>query len=179
MRRIFIEQLAMYAAFHRDRRNQLTHHIGVPVIVFSLMVLAGRVILFQPGGMSVTLASLLLIALLIFYIGSAPLIGYIAAILYGILLVLAQSVAAMGWETAFAVFLACFVGGWALQLVGHAFEGRKPALVHNLAQIFFAPAFLIAEPLFAIGAERELKHAIEARQQDYLAGSPAEREPRR
>jgi len=79
----------------------------------------------------------------------------------------------------FAVFLACFVGGWALQLVGHAFEGRKPALVHNLAQIFFAPAFLIAEPLFAIGAERELKHAIEARQQDYLAGSPAEREPRR
>lgn len=179
MRRIFIEQLAMYAAYHRDRRNQLTHHIGVPIIVFSLMVLGGRVILFDLGGMSVTLASLLLIALLIFYIGAAPLIGYIAAILYGIVLVLAQSVAAMGWDTAFKVFLACFIGGWILQLFGHAFEGRRPALTHNLAQIFFAPAFLIAEPLFAIGAERELKQAIETRRGNYLADGPADGETRR
>jgi len=174
MRRVFIEQLAMYAAYHRDRRNQLTHHIGVPVIVFSLLVLTGRVVVFQVGSTPVTLAALMLIGLLIFYIGAAPLIGYIAAILYGFLLVLAQQVAGLSVQTAVIVFAACFIGGWILQLIGHAFEGRRPALLDNLAQIFFAPAFLIAEPLFALGAERELRRRIEARSLAYA--EPADRE---
>jgi uncharacterized membrane protein YGL010W len=38
-------------------------------------------------------------------------------------------------------FAVLFVGGWILQLVGHVFEGRKPALVDNLFQIFVAPIF--------------------------------------
>jgi len=175
MRGIFIEQLAMYAAFHRDRRNQLTHHIGVPVIVFSLMLISARLVLFEVASASMTLASLLLIALLVFYIASAPLIGYLAAILYGLLLVLAHKVAAMGWQITLVVFAACFIGGWSLQLIGHAFEGRKPALTQNLVQIFFAPAFLIAEPLFALGAERGLRREIESRSRAYAPDGTAGR----
>ena len=57
--------------------------------------------------------------------------------------------AAPGW-TWFAIL---FVGGWILQLVGHVFEGRKPALADNLFQIFVAPIFLAAEVFFALGLQ--------------------------
>ena len=48
-----------------------------------------------------------------------------------------------------------FVGGWILQLVGHVFEGRKPALADNLFQIFVAPIFLCAELFFALRLQAE------------------------
>ena len=62
-----------------------------------------------------------------------------------------------------------FVGGWILQLVGHVFEGRKPALTDNLFQIFVAPIFLCAELFFALGYKPELhadvqEHALRMRQ---------------
>ena len=38
MNRHFIEQMAMYTAYHRDGRNKATHFVGVPAIAFSLLV---------------------------------------------------------------------------------------------------------------------------------------------
>ena len=64
-----------------------------------------------------------------------------------------------GW-TWFAVL---FVGGWILQLVGHVFEGRKPALADNLFQIFVAPIFLCAEVFFALGYKPRLHAAVQER----------------
>ncbi|MFN7445467.1 MAG: Mpo1-like protein, partial [Curvibacter sp.] len=34
--------LALYAEYHRDRRNILTHFVGVPLIVFGIGVLLAR-----------------------------------------------------------------------------------------------------------------------------------------
>ena len=42
------------------------------------------------------------------------------------------------------VFGVSFVGGWALQLLGHGYEGRRPALVDNLFQVVIAPMMYIA-----------------------------------
>jgi uncharacterized membrane protein YGL010W len=61
-----------------------------------------------------------------------------------------------------AVFLLSFGGGWVIQLVGHVYEGRKPALTDNLFQIFVAPIFLAAEILFALGMRRTLHGRIES-----------------
>ena len=36
---LFRRQLGVYAAVHRDRRNKATHFIGIPVIVFSLLLI--------------------------------------------------------------------------------------------------------------------------------------------
>ena len=36
------ELLAQYAAYHRDRRNIVSHFVGVPMIVFSIGVLLAR-----------------------------------------------------------------------------------------------------------------------------------------
>ena len=35
---LFLRQLAAYASVHRDRRNKATHFVGIPVIVFSLLL---------------------------------------------------------------------------------------------------------------------------------------------
>src|SRR5436190_803539 len=34
----FARQLAIYASYHRDARNRATHFIGIPAIVFSILV---------------------------------------------------------------------------------------------------------------------------------------------
>jgi uncharacterized membrane protein YGL010W len=170
MRNWFYEQLAMYSAYHRDGRNQATHHIGVPMIVFSLIVLTTPVRFAVPGlEAPLSLASLLMGALLLLYVLSTPLIGVIAVMLYGALMFGAVLITA-GEPMGFAVklFATLFIVGWIIQFWGHTFEGRKPALFDNLVQIFIAPAFLIAEVLFTLGLEKGLKAEIEKRMPTYL-----------
>lgn len=168
MRNWFFEQLAMYAAYHRDIRNQLTHHVGVPMIVFSLIVAASTVPLLALEAGVITLATALMTVLLLLYIIGSPLVGTIAVIIYGTLLFFGEKIALQGTENALWVALALFVLGWIIQFIGHIFEGRKPALFDNALQIFMAPAFLIAEVLFLMGLEKGLKAEIEARMPAFM-----------
>ena len=66
-----------------------------------------------------------------------------------------------GSGTAWLVFAVFFIGGWAFQLLGHVWEGRRPALADNLFQAFIGPMFIMAEILMALGLKRELKTVIE------------------
>jgi len=59
------------------------------------------------------------------------------------------------------VFAALFVGGWVFQFVGHAYEGRRPALVDNLFQAFIGPMFLVAETFIALGLREDLRRAVD------------------
>ncbi|MEO8204326.1 MAG: Mpo1-like protein, partial [Betaproteobacteria bacterium] len=82
---------------------------------------------------------------------------------FGALLYAAESIAALPLGAGIAWFLVLFAGGWVVQLVGHMFEGRKPALVDNLFQIFVAPIFLCAEAFFALGYKPGLHAAVQRR----------------
>jgi uncharacterized membrane protein YGL010W len=79
------------------------------------------------------------------------------------LLWLGHQIAALGAGPGWAWFAVLFIGGWILQLVGHGFEGRRPALTDNLFQIFVAPIFLCAEIFFALGYKPGLQRAVEER----------------
>jgi uncharacterized membrane protein YGL010W len=81
----------------------------------------------------------------------------------GLLVYVADRIAAQGAAAGWAWFAILFVGGWILQLVGHKFEGRKPALADNLFQIFVAPIFLCAEVFFALGYKPGLHAAMHER----------------
>lgn len=169
MRNWFFEQMAMYSAYHRDGRNQATHHVGVPMIVFSLLLLAAPVTLTVTSAGPLSLAAVLIGVLLIAYIIAMPLVGTIAVLIYGALTYAAEGWAAgMTGSTHLMASAGLFVLGWAIQFIGHGFEGRKPALFDNLVQIFMAPAFLIAEVLFAAGLEQGLKAEIDERMPKYL-----------
>jgi uncharacterized membrane protein YGL010W len=173
MRDWFLEQLAMYAAYHRDVRNQATHHVGVPLIVYSLLVAASQVPLGAvpgpSGPIALTLGTFLIVLLITFYLSNIAIIGFLAALIYGVLYALAEMVGQGDTRTIWLTFFLCFVGGWVIQFIGHAFEGRRPALFTNATQIFMAPPFLIAEILFSLGQEKELEREIQLRSVKYNA----------
>jgi uncharacterized membrane protein YGL010W len=53
------------------------------------------------------------------------------------------------------------VVSWIAQFVGHAFEGRAPALLDNLVQaLFLAPFFVWFRMLFLLGYRPDLKNRL-------------------
>lgn len=75
----------------------------------------------------------------------------------------AESIVALPLKEGAAWFFVLFAGGWVVQLLGHVFEGRKPALVDNLFQIFVAPIFLCAEIFFLLGYKPALHARVQQR----------------
>jgi uncharacterized membrane protein YGL010W len=154
------EQMSFYLRYHRHPKNKLTHFFGVPLIMFSLFVLLGLARL-QLGDVSVTAASVLAIAVLAYYFRLDAVLAVAMTLFTAVLLLAANRVCTLGAPTALAVFAVTFIGGWLLQLVGHVFEGRRPALVDNLFQVVIAPIFLMAEVFFAFGYKRDVAARVE------------------
>lgn len=165
----FVEQMAMYASYHRDARNKATHFFGVPAIAFSLLIPLAMLPLGAIGGLPVSAATLFFVAVLLFWIVCDWKLGAATGLFFLPLLWLAEIIAAAEKPAAWIAFGFLFVGGWIVQLIGHAFEGRKPALLDNLLQIFIAPTFLMAEAAFRVGWRRDLREAVEARWHAYAA----------
>ena len=152
------EQMATYAAYHQDARNKATHFIGVPVIVLSLFIPLAWL---RFG--DVSLAMVLAAVLIVYYLMLDIPLGLAMLVVFAVLAWLGESIARMGTLTGWVWFALLFIGGWVLQLVGHVFEGRKPALADNLFQIFVAPIFLAAEVFFALGYKPALHAAVQER----------------
>lgn len=155
------EQMSYYLRYHRHPKNRLTHFFGVPLIMFALFVLLGlvRVPLGDHG--SISAASVLALGVLAYYFRLDAVLAVAMTLFSAVLLLAANRVCALGTEVALVVFGVTFVGGWVLQLAGHAIEGRRPALVDNLFQVFVAPIFLMAEVFFALGYKRETAERVE------------------
>ena len=156
------EQMSFYAAYHQDARNKATHFVGVPMIIASLFIPLAW-LRFEAGGFEVTGAMLFAAVVLTYYFFlDVPLAIATAAMTVAMLLA-ADWIARLGMAAGWISFGVLFVGGWIIQLVGHAFEGRKPALTDNLFQIFIAPIFLCAELFFALGYKPQLHAAVQER----------------
>lgn len=152
--------MAFYAAYHQDARNKATHFVGVPIIMLSLFIPLAWPRL-EVAGMPFTAAMLFALAVLVYYFILDVPLGLAMAAITLALVWLGHQIAALGAGPAWAWFAALFVGGWILQLVGHDFEGRRPALADNLFQIFVAPVFLCAEIFFALGYKPGLHQAVQ------------------
>ena len=156
------EQMATYAAYHQDARNKATHFIGVPVIVLSLFIPLSW-LRFDLGGVAISAAMLLAAAVLVYYcILDVPL-ALAMLVLFAALAWIGETIAMLGAAAGWTWFAVLFIGGWILQLVGHVYEGRRPALADNLLQIFVAPIFLAAEVFFALGYKPALHAAVQER----------------
>ena len=67
---------------------------------------------------------------------------------------------ALGPASTWVAFGVMFVGGWALQFLGHHYEGKRPALLDNVFQAFIGPMFLVAETLVASGYRADLAETM-------------------
>jgi uncharacterized membrane protein YGL010W len=158
MNSFFARQLAIYASYHRDERNRATHFIGIPAIVFSVLV---PLALVRVDGISLAVPVALLA--LIGWIALDRVIGLAMVVVMLPMLLVAEWIARAYGSAAWVVFAVFFAGGWVFQLAGHVWEGRRPALADNLFQAFIGPMFIMAEVLMALGLKQDLKAAIDGR----------------
>jgi len=153
--------MAIYSSYHETTGNKVCHFVGIPAIVWSLMVglaLPGAIAF---GNLAITLAHVVVLALLAYYLRLDLALGIAAVAVFTVMLVSALQVAAM--PGAWWIALVVFAGGWVFQLVGHAvWEHKRPALVDNLFQVFVAPIFLMAEVAFGLGFKKELKATLDS-----------------
>ncbi len=155
-----LQLLTQYAAYHRDRRNILTHFIGVPMIMFGALVLLARPV-FNIGGLNLTPAALALALVLPWTLSRGALaLGSLTAAVWLLLAALAHLMAGatgqgVAWGAGF------FIVGWMIQFIGHYYEGRKPAFVDDLVGLFVAPMFVLLEGLAPLGYFRGLMAEVE------------------
>lgn len=149
--------LATYAAYHRDHRNILTHMVGIPLIVFAVEVLASR-----PIVAGVATPAMLLSALsALFYLRLDLRFGAVMSVLLALGAWAGLVVAGLSRGVWLATGLGAFALGWAIQFLGHYYEGRKPAFLDDMRGLIIGPLFVVAEIGFALGARREVRAAID------------------
>jgi uncharacterized membrane protein YGL010W len=145
----FREQMAMYQTYHTKNTTKLTHFIGVPLIIMSLISLCALV--------SMASTWILVVTLLCYYLLLNLSLGIIASIIFIPMTWFTQWLLLhmVAWHLFFLAII-CFIVGWVLQLLGHYHEGNKPAFLDNFLQIFIAPLFLITEICFSLGFKKYL-----------------------
>jgi uncharacterized membrane protein YGL010W len=157
------EHLTRYAAYHRDRRNIATHFAGVPMIVFAV-ILALQTVWIALGPVAVTLAAAASLVACLYYFRLDRAFGLTMAVVLFAMCAAASEIAPR-WSVGgtLALAAAIFTAGWALQFLGHRYEGLKPAFFDDVMQLAIGPIFVCAEAFFLLGAKAELRRHIEER----------------
>jgi uncharacterized membrane protein YGL010W len=156
------DHLTQYAAYHQDRRNVATHFVGIPLIVLAVTILLSRP-QWQMGALLLSPAVLVALASSWFYARLDTRFGIVMAML------LAASLAASQWFAAQSTSLwlgwgvGLFVLGWAIQFLGHYYEGKKPAFVDDLMGLLVGPLFLVAEAAFHFNMRIDVRDEIQRR----------------
>ncbi|MFW2035253.1 DUF962 domain-containing protein [Acinetobacter junii] len=151
--------LSQYAAYHLDQKNIVTHFVGIPLIVFSILCLTARASV-EISGVSVTLASILIVLSAIYYISLDKLFGFLMLIIFMAAYPLAVKIAALPMWSWLGASIGIFVVGWLFQFVGHYFEKKKPAFVDDLIGLAIGPLFVLAEFVFLLGFRKQLHQRI-------------------
>jgi len=157
-----VDLLADYATYHRDRRNIMTHLVGVPLIVFAIGVLLSRPA-FAAGPLELTPAWAVFALAAAWYLTRGHLLAGLATSVTMAMLLAAAQVLGHGQEHWLAWGAGLFVVGWIIQFIGHYYEGRKPAFVDDVTGLLVGPMFVVVEVLAAAGLCPGLAREIERR----------------
>lgn len=156
------EHLASYAAYHRDKRNILTHLVGIPMIVVAIEILLSRPV-WALGDISISPAIIVSAIAALFYLKLDFALGVLMTLLLGLAVWFASQIALLDTTLWLTWGIGLFVVGWVFQFIGHYFEGRKPAFVDDIMGLAIGPLFVVAEVVFMCGGKKQLHQQIEAR----------------
>lgn len=157
-----IEHLAGYGDYHRDRRNLLTHVVGIPMIVLSVTTLLARPVLAFAGPVALTPAVIVYALACLFYLRLSVPFGVTMAAILAVFVLVGDRLAGLPTTLWLTWGIGLFVAGWAIQFVGHYFEGRKPAFVDDVSGLLVGPLYLVAEAAFALGLARRTRAELAA-----------------
>lgn len=134
-----------YSAHHTTRGNKLTHALGIPLIVLSVLGLLADWIIFDFHGTSVGNGlvrvdggGLLLALSLLWY----AFLDWRIAVPFGLVL---GGLYLLGRACPTFLLVIFFSAGWALQFVGHGiYEKKSPAFLSNVRHLLIGPLYIFA-----------------------------------
>jgi uncharacterized membrane protein YGL010W len=168
------DQLANYASYHRDRRNIATHFIGIPMILFSIILLLSRPIWWANAVIPATPALLVSVVMGLYYLRLDIPLGLFMGIILVSMLKLAAPLAIADTSSWLTWGIGLFVVGWIFQSIGHIWEGKKPAFLDDIIGLIIGPLFVATELVFALGGRAELHAEITRRVGKTRVGKKAE-----
>ncbi|GAM27422.1 hypothetical protein SAMD00019534_105980 [Acytostelium subglobosum LB1] len=167
-----IDQAASYGAYHHNNVNKFIHIVFVPAILYTAFVMVSfiqvdaavpflqmlnSITTFLP--VSITTPIALLIAS--YYVILHTKVGLVAFIWVMAANYLAE-VTINTVQNPFYFALVIHVVSWIAQFVGHGvYEGRRPALMDNIFQVFIAPFFVTLEIIFLLGFMNNTQQIVE------------------
>lgn len=154
-----VEYLSKYAFYHQDRKNVVTHFIGIPMILVAIIVLLSRP-QFSVFGLEMAPAIIVVFVCSVFYLYLDYGVGFLMTALLGLSLWFSNCIAAQITSIWLSIGIGLFIVGWVVQFVGHYFEGKKPAFVDDIMGLIIGPLFVVVEGLFLLGMKKSWKDDI-------------------
>lgn len=151
------QHLSEYFAYHMDARNRATHMVGIPLTTFAIFLFLGF-FRFSGAPDHVSLATVFFAACMVHYYRLDKVIAGLVLLMFAPILYFSEQVAILPFKEGISWFVGSFVVGLGIQLWGHKLEGRKPAFVDNLSQIFNAPLLMAVELLNILGLRDDLSN---------------------
>lgn len=153
--------LSRYEGYHTKRITKVTHSIGIPFLIFAILIFLGWIHLSMPNLFEISTAWIALAALLIYYYFLDTLLAA-GVMVFLVLLALIAELFSQPVITGLGVmvFLAALVIGCTLQYIGHRYEKKKPAFMDGIELVLIAPLYLFAQLMFALGYRKDLQNKM-------------------
>ncbi len=158
----FGRQLAVYAEYHRDRWNCVMHVFGI-MFLFLAAVLPFSAWPVPVLGVHITVATILLLPIMIYWLLMDAALGLaLASVAVLLLSAAAMIVDHVSAADMWSITVAMMVVGLSLQVVGHqVFERRAPALKDHPTHLLLGPMFVMAKLFIALGFRHDLAVLME------------------
>ena len=157
----FRRQLADYVEYHRDPRNCAAHVLGI-ILLFLAAILPLTMWPVPAFGGHITLAVLLALPVLIYWLALDAAVGLAIGVAAVLLFSIASFIVAnvsVGTVWGLAAVLA--IVGVGSQVVGHkVFERRKPSMADHPTHFLLGPPFVMAKLMIALGFRDDLAAII-------------------
>ena len=148
------------------------------MIVFAI-ILALATAVFHVDEVAITMAAVVSVVMCAYYFKLDWVFGLTMSVVFFAMCAAASEITARASTGAtLALAAGIFTIGWALQFLGHKFEGMKPAFFDDVMQLIIGPLFVCAEAFFLLGAKPQLRRYIEERVGPSVARREASAPPR-
>jgi uncharacterized membrane protein YGL010W len=156
-----MDMLTSYASAHQRPFNIFVHMIGIPTIMFGVLIPLTWVGV-DAGGVTINLAHVAMFGFFIFYMTLDKSIAVVFLIFSMLIAWVAGRIGAMPLATSGTIAIVAFFGGYAAQFMGHAVEKSMPVLIKHPIQANLAAPFFTAVEIFKLlGLRDELFNEVQ------------------
>lgn len=158
-----LDMLTGYAAAHQHPVNVGIHMIGIPAIMFGVLIALSWISI-EVRTVTINLAWLLVAMFFLFYLTLDLLFAVAFLLLAAVMTYFAVRIGQLEMAVSATTAAVLFAGGYAAQFIGHAIERSPPVLLkHPIQAQLAAPFFTIVELFQLLGLRGQLFNEVQKR----------------